>query len=84
MGSHDDDLWGRGDGKLYRAPEVTRIYPAGFSATVQVGSPFGGLLYIRVGEGLDGGVQAVVFSGAVRAPWFVRGRDTNAGWASAK
>lgn len=59
-------------------------HPVLLCTAPQVGSPFGGLLYVVVGEGLSGGLQSVVVSGAVRAPHFKKGRDSNAAWASAK
>lgn len=61
-----------------RAPLVTVTMPLDKTETT-FASPFGGLLYVVVPEGGSGTAEMTV-SGAVRAPHFVRGRDTNADW----
>lgn len=79
IGCHTDWLWDVEDEALKRSPQVVRTF-AVTSASMRVGSPFGGLIYVLVDEGLEQGVQPVTFSGAVKAPWFVKGRTSNAEW----
>lgn len=54
------------------------------ATTTQVGSPFGGLIYVVVSAGARLGMARFTFAGgAVKSPWFVRGVTTPAAWAAA-
>lgn len=64
--------------KWKRAPVVSVEVPIR-STKMEFSSPFGGLVYVVVPEGAKDlkGTLTVKFSGAVMAPWFKLGRDTN-------
>ncbi len=64
-----------------RAPLVTVSIPLTKAKTV-FSTPFGGLVYLVVPEGLSGTVEAH-FSGCVASPRFRLGTDSNAAWAQA-
>lgn len=51
-------------------------------STTQVGSGFGGLIYILVKDGARLGNITVSFGGIVRAPWFIKGVTTLEEWNS--
>ena len=76
VGTTGDDNTSCGEWK--RAPLVTVTIPLD-RREMTFSTPFGGLLYVVVPEGGKGTAE-VEFSGAVRAPHFVLGRDTNADW----
>lgn len=76
VGTTSDDLTTCGEWK--RAPLVTVTIPLD-RREMTFSTPFGGLLYVVVPEGGKGSADVFV-SGAVRAPHFVLGRDTNADW----
>lgn len=76
VGTTGDDLTTCAEWK--RAPLVTVTMPLD-KPEMTFSSPFGGLLYVVVPDGKKGAAE-VTISGAVRAPHFVRGRDTNADW----
>ena len=76
VGTTGDDLTPANAWK--RAPLVTVTCALDRERTV-VSSPFGGLVYLVVPNGKSGTLEAS-FSGAVAAPHFRRGRDTNATW----
>jgi hypothetical protein len=62
-----------------RMPVVTRSYPL-TSASTEVASAFGGLVYIRVPPGATGATIAVTVAGAVPAPRYVHGVTTLEAW----
>lgn len=73
IGTTQDDLSGLTEWK--RFPLVTVELPLVKTETV-FASPFGGLVYIVVPEGLKASTS-VTLAGGVMAPWFKLGRDTN-------
>ena len=77
VGTTGDDLTACDEWK--RAPLVTVTIPLD-RPELKFATPFGGLLYVVVPEGLAGRQTSVSISGAVRAARFVLGRDTNADW----
>ena len=79
IGSHSDRLWGRP--RWERFPELVRRYPIEATST-QIASAFGGLVYIRVPPTATLGSFAATVTGAIPAPRYVHGSDTNTTWAS--
>ena len=58
-----------------RAPVVSIEIPLD-RPSLALSSPFGGLVYVVVPDGLDGWRGSVSVSGAIEAPWFRLGRDS--------
>lgn len=81
IGCHSDVLY---DLPLWsRAPDITKSVPIA-AAVTRVASAFGGLIYLEVPQreqGAEGKLQ-VGISGAVAAPLFVLGKDTDEQWNS--
>ncbi len=75
---HADDITRRA--VWYRIPEVQRSY-AMDTSTLEVGSAFGGSLFVDLGETIPGGgtVQVGV-SGAVEQAYFILGKHRNSDW----
>lgn len=78
IGTTADDLSASAEWK--RFPLVTMELPLTKRETT-FSSPFGGLVYVVVPDQRLTGVQEVTLAGGVMAPWFKRGRDTNAKFA---
>ena len=78
IGAHTDQLWHLPAWK--RVPEISmrRTLPSG--GTLSLASPFGGVVYVEVPEGLAGGVVDVEISGAVESPLFVLGKTSVNEW----
>lgn len=79
IGAHTDRLYGKDAWE--RLPEIVRRTPL-TARTTDVASGFGGLIYVRVPVGASLGWIDVTIEGAVEAPHFVVGRDTNDDWVS--
>lgn len=81
IGCHSDVLYDLPSWS--RAPDITKSVPIA-AAVTKVASAFGGLVYIEVparDQVVDGMLQ-VGISGAVAAPLFVLGKDTDEQWNS--
>ncbi len=81
IGCHSDVLYDLPSWS--RAPDITKSVPIA-AAVTKVASAFGGLVYIEVparDQGVDGMLQ-VGIAGAVTAPLFVLGKDTDEQWNS--
>ncbi len=83
IGAHTDDLWG--NLSWARFPRIASVLPLA-ARTVRAASPFGGLIYIEVPGDPDEVPKApetveVRISGAVEAPYYVRGRTSPKAWA---
>lgn len=76
IGVHTDAIW---DKPWPRLPEITRRWKLSERRTI-VASAFGGLVEIVVPRGKSGAPVAITIDGAVEAPLFVLGRDTNETW----
>ncbi len=64
-----------------RFPRISRSFPVKRGGTMTVGNVFGGLLYVAVRRAEPRGERfRVVFSGAVRAPFFVLGKTGLGEW----
>jgi hypothetical protein len=82
IGSHTDTLWHLDSWE--RFPEIARRFPLTGPET-RIASPFGGAVYVEsVGPGRAGGPLQITVSGAVEAPYFVRGRTTPREWEAAR
>ena len=77
IGSHTDTLWKKDEWK--RFPEITRRWQLETSQT-EAASPFGGLAYILVPEGLDLGEITIEINGGVLAPRYILGETTDQDW----
>lgn len=82
INAHTDDVLRRGT--LERMPYVHRIFDID-NTTVEVGSAFGGNVFIelpggRYGEPLRVGPQEIVVEGAIEAPFFDLNQHTNEQW----
>lgn len=69
IGCHSDTIWHLDDWK--RAPDICVEFPA---SQKKIASTFGGLIYIEGGKG------RVKISGAIEAPYFVRGKTKLQDW----
>ena len=79
IGAHSDGLWHLDSWK--RPPEVVRRF-AWDKPRMEIGSAFGGLIFIDVPEKSADGTLAPTISNAVPAPWFRLGKDTNDEWSN--
>ncbi|MHC4947716.1 MAG: M60 family metallopeptidase [Planctomycetota bacterium] len=77
IGAHKDRLWDKPAWK--RVPEISRTTPLD-ADVVRTASPFGGLVYVDVPQGIESRTVAVRVEGAVPAPTFVRGRTDPVEW----
>ena len=77
IGAHTDTLYEKEAWE--RLPEIVRRVPL-VEPTTEAASGFGGLLYVRVPAGSELGRLEVTIEGAVEAPHFVVGRDSDASW----
>ncbi len=66
-----------------RMPVVTRSFEANVPM-IEVGSAYGGLVYVRVPAGVSLGPLPVTFEGVVPAPRFVLGETSDADWVNAQ
>lgn len=80
IGAHQDRVWHKESWK--RFPEISWSEKIE-SAEQRFANPFGGLIYVEVPKGGGSGRFEVTISGAVRAPYFVRGKTSVADWRSA-
>ncbi|XP_032829879.2 TRPM8 channel-associated factor 2 [Petromyzon marinus] len=78
IGSHTDVLFGKKEPVL-RHPAITRRF-AVQEETLEVGSCWGGLIYVVVPKQSKLGAVDVVVDGAVQAPWFQLGKTGVADW----
>lgn len=76
IGVHTDAIWEK---PWPRLPEITRRWTLRERRTV-VASAFGGLVEIVVPHAQPGARVVITIDGAVEAPRFVLGRDTNETW----
>ncbi len=81
IGMHTDRLWDLAAWE--RVPQIVRNSRLSQERTV-TGSPYGGLLYVRVLIGAMLGDISVTISGAVEAPRFERGITTRAQWMQSR
>ncbi|KAG2445002.1 hypothetical protein HYH02_008872 [Chlamydomonas schloesseri] len=79
VGSHTDDLWGAGKPEWKRLPVVVGSTPLAANGT-QLGSPVGGLIYVRVPIGKQLGNVQFTFYNVLRAPYFKANSTTVAAW----
>ncbi len=77
IGCHSDELWHLAAWK--RVPALTRTTPLTGEVT-EVGSAFGGMLYVVVPERGGTGEIEVTLEGAVEAPYFRLGKTDPAEW----
>jgi hypothetical protein len=81
VGSHTDLLWNQ--------PAFERVPRIVLSQTLKAGvnkivSPYGGLIYLIPTDAAAATTASVEIQGAVQAPYFERGKTTNADWATVK
>ncbi|MFL0789854.1 MAG: M60 family metallopeptidase, partial [Prochlorococcus sp.] len=77
IGSHTDELWKKDEWE--RFPEITRAWQLETNQT-EAASSFGGLVYIRVPEGLNLGEITVEIDGGVLAPRYILGETSEPAW----
>jgi hypothetical protein len=77
VGSHTDTLWKLES--IERFPRITRSFPIE-TAETEIGSRFGGLIYVRVPGGVDVGEIEVTLDGAIAAPRYIHGVTTLEQW----
>ncbi len=80
IGAHRDRNWRLNDWKRY--PEIC-IEKTLKTPEMEISNPFGGPVYVVVPRGIEGaglGEIEVEISGAVKAPWFVRGETSLEEW----
>lgn len=78
IGSHTDTLWHLPQWE--RFPDISMRRPLS-AETTRIASPFGGLIYVDVPEELSKATaSSVTISGAVAAPYFIRGVTSLADW----
>ncbi len=77
IGAHKDRVWHKD--KWQRFPEISWNEKVE-SAEQRFANPFGGLVYVEVPKDAKEGTFEVLIAGAVRAPWFVRGKTSLAEW----
>ncbi|MCO4760343.1 MAG: M60 family metallopeptidase [Myxococcales bacterium] len=82
IGAHSDKLWHKT--KIERHPNVVRSWPIPDSGKAQVGSIFGGPLYLYVPVGAKLGSFAVTLSGAVPAPLYQVGVTSGQQWLTSR
>ena len=75
VGAHTDSLWGKDTWERY--PTVVRRDTITTNANMQSGSPFGGLVYLRIPVGAELGVGEVRIEGGAPSPWYIHGTTTN-------
>lgn len=77
IGIHTDENWNLANWtrvpKVYRRDALTQ-------AVTETACAFGGLVFIRVPANTNLGTFNVTVSGAVEAPWYRYGRDTESDW----
>jgi uncharacterized protein (TIGR03437 family) len=77
IGIHTDENWNLANWtripKVYRRDALTQ-------AVTETACAFGGLVFIRVPANTNLGAFNVTVSGAVEAPWFRYGKDTESDW----
>ncbi|NOY80305.1 MAG: hypothetical protein GXP31_04790 [Kiritimatiellaeota bacterium] len=74
-----NDLRGHRDVYLRMPFGVSRLFPV-TSTTVRVANAYGGLIYLQLPWKFTPGEFRVQLAGAVEAPMFVLGKDTNRDW----
>jgi hypothetical protein len=75
---HSDNISGRP--KWHRLPQIQRSFDID-SPNMDVGSAFGGSLFVDFGSDIPGtGTVPVTVTGAVEQPYFVLGQHTNSDW----
>ena len=77
VGSHSDTLWHLK--QIHRHPSITRSWEVS-DTRLEIGSVFGGLLYVRIPAGVEVGWTHLEIEGAVAAPRYVHGETTLADW----
>ncbi len=77
IGIHSDENWNLAN--WTRFPKVYRRDPLN-QAVTETACAFGGLVFIRVPPNTNLGTFNVTVSGAVEAPWFKYGVNTDADW----
>lgn len=77
VGIHSDENWNLTN--WTRFPKVYRRDPLN-QAVTETACAFGGLVFIRVPPNTNLGTFNVTVSGAVEAPWYRYGRDTESDW----
>lgn len=77
IGSHDDDL--RGTATWNRVPLLVHFKKL-TPGTVQVNSPYGGMIYLIPMKPTPGQKATIRISGAVQAPYYELGKTTAAQW----
>ncbi|KAG2492932.1 hypothetical protein HYH03_008841 [Edaphochlamys debaryana] len=77
IGAHTDDLTNKPQWK--RVPVVVSSWPL-VNATLTIGSPMGGLIFVTVPRDAQLGQATVTITGAVRAPRYEYGKTTPAQW----
>ncbi len=77
IGAHTDDISGLASWP--RDPEITMQQPL-TSTTVRVASPYGGPVYVVVPDPCTLGTVPVTISGAVAAPYFIKGKTDLTAW----
>ena len=80
IGAHKDRVWHKDSWK--RFPEISWSEKI-ISAEQRFANPFGGLIYMEAPKGAGPGQFSVTISGAVRAPYFVRGKTPLEEWRRA-
>jgi len=80
IGVHTDTLWHLP--KRERAPEISFSFPLK-SASNRMASAFGGTIVFEVPEGCTLGRVTATVRGAVKAPYFVRGKTSPEEWKRA-
>lgn len=89
LSGHVDDISSNAENKnWFRMPKgIQRSFEIK-QATTQVASPYGGAIYIDLGDGADSktrrtyGQLTVKINGAIEAPYFVLGKNSNADWVN--
>jgi hypothetical protein len=77
VGCHTDSLWHKEE--IQRFPRLARVF-AMESVITEVGSRFGGLLYIRVPGAVELGEIEVTIDGAIESPRYIHGVTTLEEW----
>jgi uncharacterized protein (TIGR03437 family) len=77
IGIHTDENWNLAN--WTRVPKVYRRDPLN-QAVTETACAFGGLVFLRVPANTNLGTFNVTISGAVEAPWFRYGKDTESDW----